>query len=227
MSASTLTAFQQRLLVLLAHVRPRWRLTGGGALAGFHACHRQTRDLDLFWPHIESFADVIAKAEQALRDAGLRVDGVQTSRAFARRLVSDGVQTCVVDLVSDPTVVVDAPVELRLEQTFVLVDTPQEILTNKLCALLSRSELRDLIDARWLLEHGADLHRAVRDAQDKDGGFSTAVLAWTLHGTNLDALGRAAGAPHVVVEDLGRWRDAFVATLLVLSAPYSSGRGPR
>jgi hypothetical protein len=31
-----------------AGLQPPWTLTGGGALAGFHTKHRETRDLDLF-----------------------------------------------------------------------------------------------------------------------------------------------------------------------------------
>jgi hypothetical protein len=32
----------------LAGITPPWTLTGGGALAGVHLGHRETRDLDLF-----------------------------------------------------------------------------------------------------------------------------------------------------------------------------------
>jgi hypothetical protein len=48
-SGSRLTPFQHRILGLLAGIIPRWTLTGGGALAGVHLGHRETRDLDLFW----------------------------------------------------------------------------------------------------------------------------------------------------------------------------------
>jgi hypothetical protein len=34
---------------LFAGIDPHWTLTGGGALAGVHLGHRETRDLDLFW----------------------------------------------------------------------------------------------------------------------------------------------------------------------------------
>jgi hypothetical protein len=219
MYEGSLTTFQRRLLALLGSVRPRWRLTGGGALAGFHAGHRETRDLDLFWPSMDGFDEIVADVERVLKDAGLRVERLQTARTFARRMVSDGDASCVVDLVSDPTVVVDPPLELRVDGVPVLVDSPQEILTNKLCTLLSRSELRDLIDARWLTEHGGDLDRAVRDAQDKDGGFSAAVLAWVLQGSNLDAMGRAAGVEPETLEDLRRWRGGLIKRLIAMSPP--------
>lgn len=41
------------------------------------------------------------------------------------------------------------------------VDSPEEILANKLCALLSRSEIRDLVDVRELENAGFSLENAL------------------------------------------------------------------
>ncbi len=112
-----------------------------------------------------------------------------------------------------------APQEAHVQGVSVLVDTPQEILTNKLCALLSRGEYRDLVDTRWLLEHGGDLERAVQDAPQKDGGFSASVLAWVLTSSNLGAMARTVGAEADEVAALALWRDGFVKRLLSLSHP--------
>jgi hypothetical protein len=49
MALGRLTVLQERALVALGGIEPRWTLTGGGALAGFHTRHRVTRDLDLFF----------------------------------------------------------------------------------------------------------------------------------------------------------------------------------
>lgn len=51
-----LTDLQARVLATLAPVEPRWTLSGGAALAGFHLQHRTTRDLDLFWHGVAAFA---------------------------------------------------------------------------------------------------------------------------------------------------------------------------
>jgi hypothetical protein len=61
-----------------------------------------------------------------------------------------------------------------------LVDTPCEILANKLTALLSRWAVRDLVDVRALLDAGGDLSRGLEDAARKDSGFSPPTLAWVL-----------------------------------------------
>jgi hypothetical protein len=48
MSDSQFSSLQRRILTILASQQPRWTLTGGAALVGFHLGHRETRDLDLF-----------------------------------------------------------------------------------------------------------------------------------------------------------------------------------
>jgi hypothetical protein len=57
---------------------------------------------------------------------------------------------------------------------------PEEILANKLCALLSRSEIRDLIDVRALEMAGYRIENAVSAAAIKDGGLTASQLAWVL-----------------------------------------------
>ncbi len=60
------------------------------------------------------------------------------------------------------------------------VDPPEEIMANKLCALLSRSEIRDLVDVRALELAGYKLEDALTAAQAKDRGLPPAQLAWVL-----------------------------------------------
>jgi hypothetical protein len=56
----------------------------------------------------------------------------------------------------------------------------QEILANKLCALLSRSEVRDLVDVRALELTGYRVEDALEAARLKDTGFTAGQLAWVL-----------------------------------------------
>jgi hypothetical protein len=60
------------------------------------------------------------------------------------------------------------------------VDPPQEILANELCALLSRSEIRDLLDVRALEMAGYRMEDALAAAASKDSGLTPAQLAWVL-----------------------------------------------
>ena len=55
-----------------------------------------------------------------------------------------------------------------------------EIFANKLCALLSRSEIRDLVDV-WAIENvGYGLEEALAVAARKDRGLTAGQLAWVL-----------------------------------------------
>ncbi len=49
-----------------------------------------------------------------------------------------------------------------------------------LCALLSRAELRDLVDIYSLAQRGFSTEQAVDEASRKDGGMSPGQLAWLL-----------------------------------------------
>lgn len=175
-----LTPLQVRALALLADMDPPWTLTGGGALAGFHLCHRSTRDLDLFWHGVWSLGRSGEEVVRRLVAAGLEVHAEQASPGFRRLRVSDGAEVLLVDLVADPVPVIEQPESREVSGAHILVDTRHEILVNKLTTLLSRSEVRDLEDVKALIETGGDLERAIRDAPMKDGGFSGPTLAWLL-----------------------------------------------
>lgn len=180
-----LDPLQRKVLDLLRGMEPAWTLTGGGALVGFYLHHRRTRDLDLFFHGLRVFGSEAEEAVARLRAAGLRVSPTQTSPSFRQLLVEDGEANVVVDLVAEPVPVIEEP---RALEPGILVDTPHEILVNKLCALLGRQAIRDLVDVQALLEAGGDLERAVRDAPRKDGGFSPPTLAWLIQDLPVERL---------------------------------------
>lgn len=172
---SRLGPLQRRIIELLAGLG--WTLTGGGALVGYHLGHRETRDLDLFWHGLTDLGYLPREVQRRLQEAGLQVDSVQTAPAFRRLRVTDGREVVPLDLVADPVPPTHPPVEAT---PGVMVDSPEEILANKLNALLSRWAVRDLVDVRALLRSGLDLDTALVAAARKDGGFSPAMLAWVL-----------------------------------------------
>lgn len=173
----SLDELQLAVLDALAGMQPAWTLFGAVALIGFYAGHRSTRDLDLAFRSYRQLDDIPREVEARLVSHGFDVQRVQTTPTFVRLLVRRGGSTIDVDLVADPTTPVEPPREVR---PGVLVDTLRELLAQKLCALLSRTELRDLEDVGAILDHGGDLVRGLEDAGAKDGGFSAPVLAWLL-----------------------------------------------
>ena len=213
-----LSSAQVEVLRALAGIVPPWRLSGGGALAGFHTRHRATRDLDLFWL-AKDVATEAAEVERRLGAAGFSAQVLQRDPAFCRLRVARGADVVVVDLVADPVPAVADPSEQALGDVRILVDPPHEILVAKLGALLSRSELRDLDDVRALLEAGGDLSRAVADAPRKDSGFSPVTLAWVLQEMPIGAMGRALGRGAGEIRGFEDFRERLVGAILATAKP--------
>jgi hypothetical protein len=178
-----LSALQQDFLRAFFQREDRFFLTGGAALVGFHLGHRETHDLDLF-----TLEDVIpegmAAVAEVARELGGALESLQTAPAFRRVLLRRGAEAIVIDLVREyvAQVAPDKPLINGIR-----VDPPQEILANKLCALLSRSEIRDLVDVRALELAGYRLEDALSAAATKDRGLTPAQLAWVLSQIELGA----------------------------------------
>ena len=214
-----LTPLQKRVLEALPETVPPWVLTGGAALVGFYLHHRATRDLDLFWHGREHLGEERDACIRSLRERGLEVHTLQREPAFVRLIVSDGTDTVQVDLVADPVEAVEEATAQPLGAVEILVDTPHEILVNKLCALLGRSEMRDLVDVLALTDRGEDLERALRDAPRKDTGFSAVSLAWVLRGLPLNELASAASLDAAETERMVAMRNRLVKMLVRESYP--------
>ena len=200
-------------------LRPRWTLTGGGALIGFYTKHRETRDLDLFFHHERALGSIVVDATEALQAIGMSVTGLHTSATFAQLDVRSGDESVVVDLVADPTPITEPAQSFVIGTTTILVETPHQLLVNKLCALLGRSELRDLIDVRALLESGSDLGRALRDCPGQDAGFSPLTFAWGMQGLPLRRVAVAQGWPDEDIRALEQFRDDLVARAIAEAQP--------
>jgi hypothetical protein len=77
---------------------------------------------------------------------GAAVEPVQSHPDFRRYLVRDADETMVVDVALD-----SAPqVRPKVDRGGVQTDSAEEIVANKICALVGRSEVRDLVDLYWV-----------------------------------------------------------------------------
>lgn len=208
-----LSALQVRVLEAVAPTEPRFVLSGGAALAGFHLQHRQTRDLDLFWRNRERLEELPRSIETSLSNAGFIVETLQTSPAFVQLRVGDKSDAVVVDLIAEPAGNLDAPQRQRVGNAEVLIDSPRAILAEKLCALLERSEVRDLIDIEALVNSGQNLDAALNDAPKRDTGYSPLTLAWVLHDLDVNVLGPSAGLDERAAANLDRFRLALIDRL--------------
>ncbi len=219
MVGGRLTALQVTVLRALANFKPRWTLSGGGALVGVHTRHRTTRDLDLFWQSERTLGSIPDDVRMRLEAASLAVGVVQTADAFCRLDVRSQNETVILDLVADPVPLAESPVEVEIEGAVIQVDTPHQLLVNKLCALLSRSELRDLVDVHALLGSGGDLVRALADAPRQDGGFSPLTLAYSVRQIPVEKLARALGWTEDAIASITAFRDELIDRVLAASLP--------
>jgi len=209
-----LSSFQGEVLEAFFRRERRFFITGGAALAGFHLHHRNTKDLDLFATE-GILDDGVAALRAVAAELGASIEAVQTAETFRRFLLRRGADSVIVDLVRDL-----AP-QLHAEKQWfgeVRVDPPDEILANKLCALLSRAELRDLVDVYALLKEGYSIETGLAGASKKDGGMSAAQLAWVLSEVQI---GDDARPPGLTVEELRSFLEQLQDTLTRLAYPGS------
>jgi hypothetical protein len=211
--ASRLTPFQKEVLEGFFEREKGFYLTGGAALAGFYLGHRETHDLDLF-----TLAGPLSDGVEALRDVarsiGARCEETRTAPEFRRFLLSRADESVVVDLVVEraPQLVTEKP-----WAGSVRLDPPEEILANKLCALLGRAEVRDLVDVRALEQAGQSLQHALAAAHRKDGGLTPGQLAWVLRQISIGSEARIPGG--VPASELQHYLDDLVDRLAILARP--------
>jgi predicted nucleotidyltransferase component of viral defense system len=208
-----LSLLQQDFLRAFFKREDRFFLTGGAALVGFHLGHRETHDLDLFTIEDAMTEGMSAVAEVA-RELGGTLEAIQTSPDFRRVLLRRGAEAIVIDLVREYAA---QAVPEKLVINGIRVDPPQEILANKLCALLSRSEIRDLVDVRALERSGYPMEAALAAAAAKDRGLTPGQLSWVLNQIELgDDLIPPGG---VSIEELRRYLSELIARLVRQSFP--------
>ena len=209
---TSLTNLQNEILTRFFARQSEFFLTGGAALVGFHLHHRETHDLDLF-----TTSHALEDGEQTLRnvaaDLELQFESVTRSPDFRRFLLKSSDEGVVVDLVRDT-----APQILeKLSVGGIVIDSADEILANKLCALLSRTEPRDLVDVARLEEAGHSPIAALELARRKDAGMSASQLAWVLSTFPIPfAEAQLHGMPRA---DLERFRDSLVQRLAAAAFP--------
>jgi len=181
--------------------------------------HRLTRDLDLFWRNRPDLGDLVRAAEAALAANGLDARPLRTAPSYVQLRVADQRDVCIVDLVAEPFGPIQGPFLVEIDGVGIGVDTRHEILASKLAALLERSELRDLIDVKALLEAGEDFASALRDAPQKDAGFSALTLAWVLHGFDVRLAAGTLGVGDDDADSLVEFRDQLIERLTAAGAP--------
>ncbi len=191
----------------------RFVLTGGGALVGYHLQHRTSDDLDLFSKPPVTLEEGHLALVGAAAAVGGTLHSLRSHPEFHRFMVQRGDESAVVDLVIDRAPEVDTVVE---SADGIRMHSLREIAANKVCALLGRAEIRDLIDLRMILLQGMELSSILADAERKDGGVAAGTLAWILDELRI---GDEVRLPGVTAAELDAFRRELVVKLRALARP--------
>jgi len=126
---------QDRVLAQLASVETGFYLTGGTAASRAYLHHRFSDDLDLFVNDDARFGLWAQRVVQALARAGdWHVTVVQQDARFVRLTVAEGDLVLKIEMVNDVPAHVG---ELKRDPVLGLLDSPENILANKLTAVVS------------------------------------------------------------------------------------------
>jgi len=173
-----LTPLKKDFLKEFFAIENRFFLTGGSALGIFYLDHRLSYDLDFFtmnkdvdWKHLESNLHVVC------RKIDSRMEPITKSPSFQRFQLTRNKEHEIIDFVIEW-------VEQINPQKNVIdgmqVDTLEEIGTNKICTLLGRAEIKDVIDLYFLSKNGFDIIAHIDMAMKKDGGLDSATLSYII-----------------------------------------------
>jgi hypothetical protein len=103
------------------------------------------------------------------------------------------------------------------------IDTIREIAANKICTVLGRAQIKDLVDLKFLLAGGINLSASLADASRKDAGVDPATLAWVLDQITVSPDARLPGGTDPT--ELDAFRRELVKNLQRLA--FAQTPGPR
>lgn len=181
---SALYALQDEVLALLAPIDQGFYLTGGTALGRGYFEHRYSEDLDFFVnddAHFELWRDrCVETLRRAAGRAGQRFE-ILLREPRLGRAVWHGPEPLKLEFIND--------VPCRIGQPWThpalgRLDTKENILANKVSALVDRKAPKDLADVYWLCcrDH-LDVLAAIEGAEGKAAGIFPPLVARTLEET--------------------------------------------
>lgn len=167
---------QDVALTLINQQDTGFYLTGGTAVSRVYLHHRFSDDLDLFANLQPDFGAWCGRVIDALmQDNRWRTEVVMRQQYFARVLIHQDNVTLKIEMVNDVPSHIG---EIRQHPVLGRIDSPENILANKLTALVNREEPRDLADVWGLCTRlELSLADALAGAHSKAAGLYPPDLA--------------------------------------------------
>ncbi len=170
---------QDAVLPLIRAEKTGFYLTGGTAASRGYLHHRFSDDLDFFVNDDSRFGLWVERAISALsRSSPWKLSILVKEERFARLQVASADVSMKVEFVNDVPARVG---EVSDHPTLGLLDSAENILANKITALIDREEPKDLADVwGFCCVRGIPLQAAIEGAQSKAAGVFPADLARVL-----------------------------------------------
>ena len=169
--------FQDRVIQVINHADTGFYLTGGTAASRGYLQHRFSDDLDYFVNDDNHFGLWVERVIQALNKEWT-CDVLMKEERFARlNLVRKDV-SLKIEMINDVPARVG---EVQNHSVLGRLDSAENILANKVTALLDREEPKDLADIwGFCCQKNLSLRAAITDAQSKAAGVFPADLGRVL-----------------------------------------------
>jgi len=194
---------QDKVLQVLKPVLGSFYLTGGTALGRFYLNHRFSEDLDFFMNKSDTFHALIKNIEIVLvKQFSLLKDQSIIYEDFIRFYIEDVEGVLKVEFVNDIAYRCGVPNTYK----YGFIDTPLNILTNKLTAIVSRDEPKDIFDVcvlsqnyrfNWMEVFGEAKNKAIIneiDVEQRIKSFPVHLFQkadWHILPVDIDLLGSA------------------------------------
>ena len=171
--SKAITPLKRDFLHAFFSLEKRFFLTGGSALGLFYLEHRFSYDLDLFSTERVDWREIDGVMKLCAREINAKLELLQDSPTFRRYHLKREAHTELIDIVVDISPQVDSE-KCWIEG--IQVDTLHEIMLNKITTLISRCEIKDLVDLYFLEQEGFLIETYFEEAQQKDGGLDPAMI---------------------------------------------------
>ena len=147
-------------------------LTGGTTLSRGYFNHRYSDDLDYFVNYHPEFQRIAELQAERLQKVFQNIEVDYKGEFFYRIFAAE--RRLKIEMVNDVPSHIGALINHPLLGT---IDSKENILANKITALIDRSLPKDIVDIFFLLKDGLSLKQALLDAHSKAAGIAPLLIA--------------------------------------------------
>lgn len=185
----TLYPFQDRVLQIIGALDTSFYLSGGTAASRGYLNHRFSDDLDFFVDDDERFSLWAARVIEAMsHSSSWRCEVLLQEERFVRLTLMDASVLLKIECINDVPARVGA---VRSHPVLGRLDSPENILANKITALMDREEPKDFADIwGFCCQMKLSLDDAITGAQGKAAGIFPVDLARLLLSATRDDWGQ-------------------------------------